>query len=95
MGVFDIFRRKRLPTDSERRERLLKTGRISEGTILDSESNASGDEIVYYVYTVNGADFESSEILTAVQAQTPMKYAPGAKVNVRFDPKNHSNSVLE
>lgn len=94
MGLFDIFRRKREPTEAERREFLLRRGRIAEGVIIDSVLN-DGDEVVFYLYTLNGVDFESSEKLTDSQKQDPMKYAPGQKVNVRFDPKNQGNSTLE
>lgn len=96
MGLFDIFKsKKREPTDHDRKESLLKHGRITEGTILDTQIAANGDEIAYYFYTVNGVDFESSDALNERQKQTPIKYAPGAKVSIRFDPKNHGNSVLD
>jgi hypothetical protein len=96
MGLFDIFksRKKEIP-ETGRKEFLLKHGRITEGTILDSETAANGDEIAYYFYTINGVDFESSDILSETQKQNPIKYAPGAKVSIRFDPKNHGNSVLD
>jgi hypothetical protein len=96
MGLLDFFkRRKNAPTEIERREFLLKNGRITEGTIIDSDTKENGDEIVYYFYTIQGVDFESSDTLTEKQRENPLKYAPGAKVSVRFDPKNHGNCVLE
>ena len=95
MGFFDIFKAKKIPTEVERREILLKNGRITEGTILDSDVAPDGSEVVYYFYTIHGVDFESSDTLTEKQKQTPVKYAPGAKVSIRFDPKNHGNSVLD
>lgn len=96
MGLFDIFKRKKngIP-ELGRREFLLKHGRITEGTILDNETTANGDEVAYYFYTINGVDFESSDVLDERQKQNPLKYAPGAKVSIRFDPKNHGNSVLD
>ena len=94
MGFFDLLRRKKPPTDEERRAHLRRHGRITEGVILDSELRA-GDEIVYYLYTLNGVDFESSERLDATQRADRLKYAPGQKINVRFDPKNQGNSTLE
>lgn len=81
-------------SESERRAFLLKNGRITEGTIIDTESSEC-DEIVFYIYTLNGVDFESSQTLSPEQKRDPLKYAPGAKVNIRFDPKNQGNSVLE
>jgi hypothetical protein len=43
---------------------------------------------------VQGANFESSEILSEEKRENPLKYAPGAKVGVRFDVKNPGNSML-
>lgn len=79
----------------ERRRHLLAHGRITDGRIIDSETNARGQEIVFYLYTLNGVDFESSELLSAEQMRDPLKYAPGAKIGVRYDPKNQGNSMLE
>ncbi len=95
MGLFDIFKqKKRFESEKMRREFLLVHGRITEGTIIDSETSDSGEEIVFYVYHIQGVDFESSEVLTAEQLENPLQYAPGAKIGVRFDPKNHGNSML-
>jgi hypothetical protein len=96
MGLFDIFKRKKVePSAKDRKDFLLKHGRITEGTIIDSETAPNGDEIAYYFYTIQGVDFESSDALTEQQKENPLKYAPGAKVSIRFDPKNHGNSVLD
>lgn len=95
MGIFSIFGRKKEIDPNARRAFLLRQGRITDGVIIDDETNDDGEEIVYYVYTLNGVDFESSEILTEEQRRTPIKYAPGAKVAIRYDPKNQGNSMLE
>ena len=94
MGLLDKLRGKKAPTEAERRAILLANGRITEGVIIDEEIKGT-DEIVYYLYTLNGVDFESSERLSDEQKQDPLKYAPGQKVNIRFDPKNQGNSTLE
>lgn len=96
MGLFDIFKGKKKGfSEKDRREFLLKHGRITEGTIIDSDTMPNGDEIAYYFYTVNGVDFESSDVLNEKQKANIIKYAPGAKVSIRFDPKNHGNSLLD
>ena len=96
MGFLDKLRRKKQtePTAADRREFLLKHGRICDGVITENDTDENGEEIVQYYYNIQGVDFESSEILTEEQRQNPLKYAPGAKVGVRFDPKNHGNSTL-
>ena len=94
MGLLDRLRRKKKPTDAERKAHLRARGRITEGVIIDAETKGN-NEIVFYLYTLNGVDFESSEYLDEDQKQDLLKYAPGQKVNVRFDPKNQGNSTLE
>ena len=95
MPFKNLFRRPKIDTEAERQERLLKTGRIAEGTIIDSDG-ATLDEItqIFYVYTINGADYESSHLLTETQRETPGKYAPGAKISVRYDYRQPGNSVV-
>ena len=95
MGIFSIFSRKTKFDPVARRLFLLRSGRITDGVITDSETTPTGDEIVFYVYTLNGVDFDSSELLTDEQKVDPVKYAPGAKVGVRYDPKNQGNSIIE
>ena len=95
MGILNLFKRKkRRDLASERRAFLLAHGRITDGRIIDTETNGRGDEIVFYLYTLNGVDFESSELLSEEQRRDPLKYAPGAKVGIRYDPKNQGNSML-
>lgn len=95
MGIFSFLSRREKPDSAEgRRERLLTHGRITDGVITDNEINADGGEVVFYVYTLNGVDFESSELLTAEQRRDPLKYAPGAKVAIRYDSNNQGNSTL-
>ena len=95
MGFVDwILRRKKVDPDARRRF-LLATGRITDGVILDSQLGPDDTEIVYYTYTLNGVDFESSEVLTEDQRKQRAKYAPGAKVGIRYDQRNHGNSIFE
>lgn len=94
MGLFSFFRGKKSDPFAGRQEELLRSGRITDGVIIDTETRPNGDEVVYYVYSLNGVDFESSELLTEEQRRDPLKFAPGAKVGVRYDPKNQGNSTL-
>jgi hypothetical protein len=95
MGIFDVFRKKKeIDLETRYRENLLRHGRITDGEIIDNEVSETGEIIVYYIYSVQGADFESSEILNEEQAKEPIKYAPGASIGVRYDPKHHGSSIL-
>lgn len=96
MGLLGFFKRKKTEDpERERRRFLLEHGRITDGRIIDTDTDARGGEIVFYVYTLNGVDFESSELLTEEQRRDPLKYAPGAKVGIRYDPRNQGNSMLD
>jgi len=94
MGILNRFSRKKTVSPEDRRRFLLATGRITDGVILDSETGPKGEEIVIYLYTLNGVDFESSDILTDAQ-RNDIRYAPGAKVGIRYDPRNQGNSIVE
>ncbi len=94
MGFFSFLRRKKADPFEGRREYLLEHGRITDGIIIDTETKPNGDEIVFYMYSLNGVDFESSELLGAEQLRDPLKFAPGAKVAIRYDSKNQGNSTL-
>ena len=95
MGIIDKILRRIEADPDARRLSLLSHGRITDGVILDSEINAAGEEVVFYLYTLNGVDFESSDLLTDEQRRDQIKYAPGAKVGIRYDPRNQGNSIVE
>ncbi|HLA95456.1 MAG TPA: hypothetical protein VK612_07025 [Pyrinomonadaceae bacterium] len=96
MGLFGFFKKKEyVDPEIARRKFLSEQGRITDGRILDTVINKSGQEIAIYLYTLNGVDFESSELLSTEQSRDPLKYAPGAKIGVRYDPKNQGNSMLD
>ncbi len=94
MGFFSFLRKKKADPFEGRREYLLEHGRITDGVIIDTETKPNGDEVVFYVYSLNGVDFESSELLSDEQRSDPLKFAPGAKVAIRYDSKNQGNSTL-
>jgi hypothetical protein len=93
MGLFNLFKRDKTDPELKRRMLLQQFGRITEGTILEERPDKNAD-FVYFVYSVNGADYESSEKLTAEQSADGARYAPGAKVTVRYDPAQPGNSIV-
>lgn len=96
MAFFGFFKKKETADpEIERRRFLAEHGRITDGRIIDTVINHRGQEIALYLYTLNGVDFESSELLSDEQRSDPLKYAPGAKIGIRYDPKNQGNSMLD
>jgi hypothetical protein len=95
MGLFDLFRRDKDDPEASRRARLLRTGRIADGTIFDVGTDDTGDIThVFYSYNISGVEYESSQSLDDSQRQRPASYAPGASITVRYDPHQPANSVV-
>jgi hypothetical protein len=95
MGIFDIFRKKKEGGEAERRALLLRTGRITEGSIFDVITDEAGAITqVFYNYEINGVEYESSQLLDAGQRGRADEYFPGARVTVRFNPRQPGNSVV-
>jgi hypothetical protein len=95
MPLSNLFRRKKSDPEAERRARLLASGRITEGAVLDTGNDDSGAiRQIYYRYEVSGVEYESSQLLNDEQRQHEINYAPGAHVIIRYDPRQPGNSVV-
>jgi hypothetical protein len=94
MRFLDLFRRKK-EDEASRRIRLLRTGRIVEGSMLDivSEDAGNGTQI-FYSYRVGGTVYESSQTLDSEQQSAKHNYRPGVQVTVRYDPRQPANSIV-
>jgi hypothetical protein len=94
MSLLDRFRKKK-EDETSRITRLLKTGRIVEGHILDITSDAAGRIThVFYAYNIAGVEYESSQLLDNQQQTSAKRYWPGARVEIRYDPRQPGNSVV-
>lgn len=96
MSFLDRFRRQKEDPEMKRRERLLRSGRISEGSVLDIRNDSASGAVtqIFYSYTINGVEYESSQTLDAAQQQREADYAPGARITIRYDPHQPFNSVV-
>jgi hypothetical protein len=96
MSFLDRFRRQKEDPEMKRRARLLKAGRIAEGSVLDVYNDAASGAItqIFYSYTVSGVEYESSQSLDPAQQQRAEDYAPGARITIRYDPHQPFNSVV-
>lgn len=94
MSFLDRFRKK--PEDEASRiERLSKTGRMTDGNIIDAVSDNNGRITqVTYTYILAGVQFESSQALSLSQQQRSNDYAPGNQIVVRYDPRRPANSIV-
>jgi len=95
MDLINSILGRKKSVDPDRRSTLLTNGRITDGAIIDTKIDADGRELVVFAYTLNGVDFESADELTPAQKLDGGRYVPGAKVGIRFDPKNQYDSIVE
>ncbi|SRR5205809_3035724 len=94
MSFLDRFRRKK-DDESSRIARLLATGRIVEGRVLDVLEDAEGNVTqVYYSYNVAGVDYETSQLLSPEQQRLKNQYIPGARITIRYDPRQPPNCIV-
>ncbi len=94
MSFLDRFR-KRVEDEASRIARLSKTGRMTDGNIIDAVSANSGRITeVTYTYMLAGVLYESSQPLHNLQQQRSSDYAPGKQIVVRYDPRQPANSIV-
>ena len=94
MSFLDRFRSKK-DDDASRISRLLTTGRMVDGSIVDvvTDDNARIIEVTYS-YIVAGVRYESSQQLNTEQQLHSDRYGPGRQVVVRYDRLRPANSVV-
>ncbi len=73
---------------------LLERGRIGDATILSTDLDPDGHEILSYCYTVAGVDYETVQRFNDEQLSRKDCYLPGARVDLRYDPRRPANSVV-
>ena len=94
MGLLDLFRRKK-EDETSRVARLLQTGRIVEGTVLDVTADSDGRVTqVFYCYHVSSVEYESSQAMSPEQQISKTRYIPGGQTLVRYDPRQPANSIV-
>ena len=94
MSFLKFFRKKK-EDEASRIERLAKTGRITDGSIVDVKIDSENRVThVFYSYLIAGVEYESSQELSAAQQSQDSGYLPGTTVTVRFDPRQPGNSIV-
>jgi hypothetical protein len=94
MSFLDRFRKK-VEDEASRIARLSRSGRMTDGNIIDAVSDNSGRITqVTYTYELAGVLYESSQALNAVQQERSFDYAPGKQIVVRYDPRQPANSIV-
>lgn len=94
MSFLDRFRKK-TEDETSRIARLAKTGRMTDGSIIDAISDNDGRiSQVTYTYMLSGVLYESTQALSLQQQDRSNDYAPGKGIVVRYDPRQPANSIV-
>jgi len=94
MSLRGWFRRNKVDPEVARRALLLQRGRLGEATILSTDVDPDGFEILAYCYTVGGVDYETVQRLNDEQMTRKEFYLPGSRVDLRYDPRHPANSIV-
>jgi hypothetical protein len=112
-GVASYVLTRRKPTaeeiEQERRELLARSGRITDGTIMDTlvtevrgaspsvveepESGVPTPHIIVYAYRIAGVTYECSQDVTAL-AEHVQGVRTDLPIQVRYAPHNPGNSIV-
>ncbi len=83
--------------ERERRDHLVRHGRIIDGTILDwtEKSGMPGPGILLYSYDIAGVTYECAQDLTCLEDSVKIDTSClGMPASVRYDSKNPASSII-
>lgn len=105
-GAVAWFTMRKRPTEEEleklRREALVKSGRIIDGTVIDisdlspeESGRPSGMRLILYKYEIAGVVYECSQDVTLLQEHVDIYNCRlGFPCSVRYDPPRPVNSII-
>lgn len=105
-GAIAWSKLRKRPTEDEierqRRQHLLKSGRIIDGTILDTSDvdalasgRPGGMQLILYQYEISGVVYECSQEITNLKEYVNIHDCRLAfPCSVRYDPRRPANSIV-
>ena len=83
----------------ERRQRINRNGRITDGTVLDvqeiDEEGRPGMQLLIYTYDVGGVTYECSQDVTSLRHYVDLHNCRiGLPASIKYDPHNPGNSIV-
>ena len=94
MSFLARFRRQKEDPEIARRKLLLRAGRIGEATVLSTDTDDEGNTMLSYSYEIAGVEYETCQRLDQQQLMHTYDYLPGARVQLRYDPRRPANSFV-
>ncbi|HLJ44605.1 MAG TPA: hypothetical protein VKU01_01270 [Bryobacteraceae bacterium] len=93
VGMRILYQLRRNPLERERRRRLAvnATGRLADGNITET-----GDNAIFYSYSVGGVLYAASQEITELKPAIPFELERliGAPVTVKYTTRNPANSIV-
>jgi hypothetical protein len=83
--------------EQERRLRLSRFGRITDGTVIDVHETADSNpiQLLIYQYDVAGVSYECSQDVTHLRQFIDLHSCRlGLPASIKYDPQNPGNSIL-
>lgn len=102
-GFAYVARKSRKPADQrerERRQRINRNGRITDGTVIDvheveETDETPGAQLIVYQYDVAGVQYECSQDVTTLRPYVDLHSCRlGLPASVKYDPQNPGNSIV-
>ena len=101
LGVWLWIRSRRKTPEQmerERRQRLHRMGRITDGTVVDAHELRTDQgtmQLLVYQYSVGGVDYEASQDVTLFHHALDLQsFRVGFPASVKFDQQNPGNSIV-
>jgi hypothetical protein len=85
--------------ETARQRRILATGRITDGAVIDVQELDSatdhGRQIIMYAYDVAGVHYDCSQDVTLLRPWVDLHSCRiGVATSVRYDPQNPGDSIV-
>ena len=85
--------------ERERRLAINRTGRITDGILVEAEIEANDEQttsgLLFYRYNAKGLEYSAAQDISALAHLTPPQgYAPGVPVQVKYHPQRPSDSII-
>lgn len=90
-----IFRRKPSAEEMERRrrERLVESGRLIDGTIVEATGPEETPDVLVYKYELAGVEYEAAQDVTPLRDRIA-RVRWDLPVSIKYDPRNPCNSIV-
>jgi hypothetical protein len=85
--------------EMERRLRLSALGRITDGTVIDTQEYTNDGQppvqLLIYTYDVAGVTYECSQDITHLRQIVDVQSCKiGVPASIKYDPRNPGNSIV-